>query len=335
MNTIALQVQLFKSLRNKLANDNSLADELAVLLDISTDSAYRRIRGEKALTFDELYLLCNHYQLSLDMLMNINTGVIPFQGKFIDPSSFRFEEYLAAVGQQVKYMTSFRERAMYYLCKDIPIFHHYHFRELAAFKYYFWHKTLLQSPEFVTRKVSLQQYPDEVFEIGRKALDTYNQVNSYEIWNMESLNGTIRQVEFYHDTKAFQTEEDLLKIYESLEQLFTHLETQAELGYKFDSRDPEKKRLADFHMYFNEVVIGDNSILAVLDGAKISFITHSAINFMITRDVDFCENMYNYYQNLMRKSTLISTVSERERSRFFKVLRNRIAARKQNLNIAA
>ena len=64
MNTIALQVQLFKSLRNKLANDNSLADELAVLLDISTDSAYRRIRGEKALTFDELYLLCNHYQLS-------------------------------------------------------------------------------------------------------------------------------------------------------------------------------------------------------------------------------------------------------------------------------
>ena len=152
---------------------------------------------------------------------------------------------------------------------------------------------------------------------------------------MESLNGTLRQVEFYHDTNAFQTPEDLLKIYESLERLFSHLETQAEMGYKFDSNDPERKRLADFHMYFNEVVIGDNSILALLDGMKISFLTHTGMNFIMTRDIDFCENMYNYYQNLMRKSTLISTVSERERSKFFKVLRNRIAARKENLKTSA
>ena len=35
--------------------------------------------------------------------------------------------------------------------------------------------------------------------------------------------------------------------------------------------------------------------------------------------------------NLMRKSTLISTVSEKERARFFKNLRNRISSRKENL----
>jgi len=224
---------------------------------------------------------------------------------------------------------------MYYLCKDIPLFHHYQFKKLAAFKYYFWHKTLLRSPAFVTKKISLKEYPDEIFEIGKKALDTYNQLDSFEIWNMESLNGTLRQVEYYQDTKAFQSEGDLYQVYQALDQLFTQLQTQAELGYKFDSSDPEKKRLADFHMYFNEVVIGDNSILALLDNSKICFLTHTGINFMLTRDIDFCENMYNYYQNLMRKSTLISTVSERERSKFFKVLRNRIATRMQNLNVSA
>jgi hypothetical protein len=220
---------------------------------------------------------------------------------------------------------------MYYLCKDIPLFHHYHFKELAAFKYFFWHKTLLQSPEFVSKKISLDNYPDEVYVLGKKALDIYNTLDSYEIWNMESLNGTLRQVEFYHDTEAFQTPRDLLKIYESLERLFTHLETQAELGYKFDSQDKERKRLAGFHMYFNEVVIGDNSILALLDDSKICFLTHTGINFMLTRDMGFCENMHSYYQNLMRKSTLISSVSQWERGRFFKILRNRIAVRKQNI----
>jgi hypothetical protein len=334
MNTEELQAQLFRHIKIRLGISHSLVDELASLLTVSTDSAYRRIRGEKALTFDELYLVCNRYQVSLDTIMNINTGIIPFQGKFIDPASFRFEEYLTAVGQQVKYVATFKERAMYYLCKDIPLFHHYQFKELAAFKYFFWHKIFLQSPSFVNKKIFLKAYPDEVYELGKKALDTYNSLDSYEIWNMESLNGTLRQVEFFHDTAAFQSNEDLLLVYESLEKLFTHLETQAELGYKFDSKDPERKPLANFHMYFNEVVIGDNSILAVMDKSKICFVTHTGINFMITRDIAFCENMYSYYQNLMRKSTLISSVSERERARFFKVLRNRIATRKQNLGVS-
>jgi hypothetical protein len=333
MNIEAIQVQLFQHLKNK-TNAASLVDEIASALDISTDSAYRRIRGEKPVTLEELYILCNRYQLSLDAIFNLKTDAISFQGKFIDPVSFRFDEYIASVLQQVKYMASFKDRSMYYLCKDIPWFHHYQSKELAAFKYYFWHKTLLQSPEFVSKKVSLKGYPAEIYEQGRKALDVYNQINSYEIWNMESLNGTLRQVEFYHDMQAFQSEDDLLKIYESLEGLFTHLETQAELGYKFDSNDPERKPMARFYMYFNEVVIGDNSILAVLDGSKICFLTHTGFNFIMTRDLSFCENLYSYYQNLMRKSTLISSVSERERSKFFKVLRNRIALRKQNLKVS-
>ena len=333
MNIEAIQVQLFQQLKNK-TNTGSLVDEIASVLNISTDSAYRRIRGEKPVTLEEVYILCSRYQLSLDALFNLKTDTISFQGKFVDPVSFSFEEYITSVLQQVKYMTSFKERSMYYLCKDIPLFHHYQSRELAAFKYYFWHKTLLRSPAFVSKKISLKGYPAEIYDLGRKALDVYNQINSYEIWNIESLNGTLRQVEFYHDMQAFESEDDLLKIYESLEGLFTHLETQAELGYKFESNDPDRKPMTRFYMYFNEVVIGDNSILAVLDGSKICFLTHSGFNFIITRDLAFCENLYSYYQNLMRKSTLISSVSERERSKFFKVLRNRIALRKQNLNAA-
>jgi hypothetical protein len=56
---------------------------------------------------------------------------------------------------------------------------------------------------------------------------------------------------------------------------------------------------------------------------------------MLTREMEFCENMYSFYQNLIRKSTLISSVSERDRSQFFNALRRRIASRKQNLDAAA
>ena len=71
----------------------------------------------------------------------------------------------------------------------------------------------------------------------------------------------------------------------------------------------------------------------LLDNSKIAFMTHTTINFMLTRDMAFTENMYNHVQNQMKRSTLISEVSEKERSRFFRIIRERIEKRKEALKV--
>jgi hypothetical protein len=81
------------------------------------------------------------------------------------------------------------------------------------------------------------------------------------------------------------------------------------------------------------VILGDSSFLVEVDGKRIVYITHSIANYMATRDVQFCDNMHEHVHNLMRKSTLISAVSERERLRFFKFLRSRITTRKEKLQV--
>ncbi len=85
-------------------------------------------------------------------------------------------------------------------------------------------------------------------------------------------------------------------------------------------------------MYFNEVFLGDNSLLAVTDGSKTSIMTHTTFNFMMTRDVAFTANAYVHFQNQMKRSTLISDVSEKERGRFFRIIRDRIEKRKEALS---
>jgi hypothetical protein len=105
------------------------------------------------------------------------------------------------------------------------------------------------------------------------------------------------------------------------------------LGYKFHHSDPQRKRLGEYKMYFNEVLLGDNSLLVITDGSKSSFLTHTTFNYIMTRDVAFTENMYAHFQNQMKRSTLISAVSEKERSRFFRIIRDRIAKRKESLNV--
>jgi BetR domain len=333
MDTTEIQKQLFQQIKGKIPDQASLIDEIVKLLDISADSVYRRMRGEKPVTLDELHKLCTHYRISLDQLMEIQTGAFMFQGQPLDSRSFRFDAYLTGALQSMSYMNSFKKKEFYYLCKDSPFFHHFYFKEFAAFKYYFWMSTLLFFPEFRNKKVSFEEYPDELFQIGRKILDQYNQLDSVEIWNAESLNTTLRQIEYYRDGRMFKSAEDIFRLYEVAEKMMDHLEKQAELGYKFEYGDPDKKPLGKFHMYFNEVVLGDNQMLAVLDNLKITYIPHSGANYIMTRDITFCENFYQYLRNLMRRSTLISEVSEKERAKFFKIHRERLAHRKQSLKI--
>ncbi|MDP9230394.1 MAG: hypothetical protein M3O67_06960 [Bacteroidota bacterium] len=333
MSKSELQQQLFGLIKTKISGHVSAADEIAQVLDISADSAYRRMRGEKSITLDELYMLCSHYRISLDQMMNIQTNAFLFQGKIINSTNFRFEEYLTNTLQNMAYVNSFKQKEFYTLCKDIHLFHHFHLKEFAAFKFFFWVRTIFHFPEAESKKFSFKDYDDNWFELGKKILNLYNQLDSVEVWNLETINASIRQIEFYRAGQLFEKDSDILIIYEALEKLLSHLEKQAELGYKFNYDDPQKKPLGSFQMYFNEVLLLDNSTLGILDGNKITYIVHTVLNFMITRDNSFCENLYEHIQNQMRKSTLISSESEKERARFFKVLRERIATRKQALEV--
>ncbi len=174
-------------------------------------------------------------------MMNIQPGSFLFQGQLIDSKNFRFDEYLMTTIHWLAYFNSFKQKEYYYMCKDIPIFHHFYFREIAAFKHYFWMKTVFTIPGFATRKFRVDDYPDELFVLGQKILTLYNQLPSTEIWNMESINTMIRQIEYYRDNQIFESDEEAFKIYEALEKYIDHLQKQAELGYNYEVTDPQTK----------------------------------------------------------------------------------------------
>ena len=119
-------------------------------------------------------------------------------------------------------------------------------REIAAFKWFFWLKTYFHFPEFEKRKFRFSDYPDELFAIGQKLIGLYNQIPSIEIWNIESMIIIFRQIEFYRDSRIFESDKDVLILYEAVEKLWDHLEKQAALGYKFSYGDAERKPAEKF-----------------------------------------------------------------------------------------
>jgi hypothetical protein len=332
MDTNQTQQLLFNHVRSKIPPHLSFVDEVAELLNISNDSAYRRIRGEKPLGLDEVQILCNKYQVSLDQLLHIKSNTVIFSYDKVDHLSFGFNEFLRFVIRCLEQFKSLPNAKMYFFSKDLPIFHFMPFPELRAFKFFFWKRTLMGYPELARQQFNGENDEPETIELAQKIDELFTQTYSIDIWSTWSINATISQIELYRQSNIFSNNEVLLKVYSQLEELVDHLEMQLETGRKILYN--QRQRLTDsvYDAYINEALVGDNTIYVQSDNRQITFINHNGLNFMPTQDTDFCAYTYKHLQNIIRKSTHISVVGEKERSMFFNSLREKIRERIKNIH---
>jgi hypothetical protein len=320
----SVQQLFFRHVKDNLPAHLSLVDEVAELLNISNDSAYRRIRGEKAISFEEIRTLCSHFRISLDQLFHLETDTLLFEGKFIKHSNFDFDGYLQDLLQLLVYTNSFERKEILFMSKDISIFHHFHFPELAAFKSFFWMKTILQYPTHIRKRFVADEFSPATRSICTKAIETYNKIPSREIWHAECIHATIRQIEYYKDTNLFASDEDLATVYTCLQKTVDHIEAQAERGAKFSMDAPQAAKGAPFKLYINEFVVGDNTYLVHHNDSRMVVLNHAVLNTIRTKDAYFTQCTEEHFQNIIRRSTQISEVGEKERSRFFHSLREKI-----------
>ena len=322
---------LFQRIKELLPPHASLVDSVANILHVSSDSAYRRIRGETPLVLDEARELCQHYKISLDHLLNVKSGATLFHDIRVDLKNYSYEKYLNDIIKQVQYANSFIQKEIIYLNKDMPIFHIFYYKPLVAFRYFFWMKTIIRHPDFVEKNFSFDCLPPEVEKLSTEVVMNYCKIPSVEIWNTESINAVIAQIEFSKDSGFFNSSQDIKMVYEALSDTFNHLKSQAEYGSKFmPDENPEIKK-KNFKFFYNRIALGDNTILVVTEKIKTVFFNYSGLNYMSTRDEVFCDACHNDLQNLMKKSTLISETGEKQRNVFFSNLMNKIKDRTKNL----
>lgn len=326
------QQLFFNHIKSKLPLHLSFVDEMAEDLNISNDSAYRRIRGEKPITLEEMFVLCRKYHVSADRFFQLESNAVIFSVDKVDHLSFGFNKYLEFVLSNLKLFKLLENPTIIFYFKDIPIFHYLPFPELSAFKFFFWKRTLMAYPELAKQQFNGEEADVETLETSKKIIDLYAQIPCIDIWNEESVNITIKQIEFYRQSNVFASRELLLKVYSQLEEALDQLEMQAEAGRKFSYGQPVTLNSgAPYDVFINESLIGDNTIYAQGGEKKITFINHNGLNFMSTQDKTFCDYTYKTLQNIMRKSMHISATGENQRSMFFNTLRGKIYEKKKNI----
>jgi hypothetical protein len=321
-----IQTSILETIKGKLAESASLADELAECLSVSKDSAYRRIRGETLFDIGDIEKLTKKYSLSLDSFFGLKKSNVCFNVQPINLTDFTFSDYFRSIEKNLTIIKSMSPKHLFYSARDVPIFHYFKIPELSAFKLFFWLKYYLGHPRLSKATFDYNNLPDflENFkDVPQRIWELYLKIPSTEVWTYETPNITLRQFEFaYH--AGIISSDCYIKLCEKFKALLQHIDAEAEQGNKFNMGSQATLEGEEFNIYFNEVAIGDNSLLFKMGNQKIAFNTYSNLNYMTSSDPDYTNYINAHFESTMRTSTLISGTAEKIRSNFFNALVNKV-----------
>ncbi|MFO7869225.1 MAG: hypothetical protein R6U95_08015 [Bacteroidales bacterium] len=305
-----IQALLFEKVQNCLLGHQSLVNEVSDILNISTDSTYRRIRGTTSLTAEEIVTLCTHFTISFDSLFGKTPNTVSFTYNPLQNEESLYH-HLLFIKKQLALFQSTPDIEFIYGAIDIPIYHHFGFRGVMAFKIFYWLKGIINLKEYAHQKFSRDILDDETFNEVKEVVDMYKNFKSTEIWTHTTVNSLIKQISYYWESGWFETKEDALWVCDETEKEILNVEKIAATGSKNGTEQ-------NFKLYFSELEITNNTVLAISKNYRRIYISHNTINIIVTSHETFCNETVCWLNNLIQKSTLISGTSEKIRYQFFK-----------------
>jgi hypothetical protein len=315
------QKRLFDTVKSLISESQRLADVVGEVLDVGTDSAYRRIRGGKELTFSEVQKLCRHFHLSMDELAKHES---PGQNAIFQYTSVNMADqpsyirYIERLLKTLSVLKSVEDREMFFTAQDIPFYHFLNYTELLFFKLYVWHDIV--NPE----RISFREFCDRldrknILPIYEQMHQAYMQIPSKEIWTNQTVDTILRLLDFYVETGAFDSRETVFHLLDQLSQLLDAVNACAVNGHKGDARQ------TPFSIYVCSVDLENNFMLTRRGNRWVCSIKLYTVNSVATDNLGLCEETEKWINDLMHKSTLISGgTAERERFRFFQTSKNKI-----------
>jgi hypothetical protein len=313
-----IQDSFLKRIKSVMPSNMAMVDEIADLLGVSNDSAYRRIRCETPLDISEIALLCEKYKVSFDADIRPYSGKVSFDFNILTNEESSFKQYLTILLTDLQKIGAASKKQVIYAADDVPIFHHFIKDEIICFKLFYWLKSILNVSKYDGKKFDQSLIDPELIQMAKGILKEYNRIPSVELWTEDTLNSTLKQVEYYWESGFFKTKEEALLICDQIGEVIDTLQTKAE----------KSSKLADgtenFTFYKSEIMIGNNTILVELGDNKLAYISHHTFNMMTTSNVSFIEENEAWLKNLMKRSILISGVSEKQRNQFFTVLHTKL-----------
>ncbi len=319
-----LQKLLFRRVRSRIPAHLAAENEVAKLLSISLEEAFKLMRCVSAISLDQAEKLAATYSIALDNLRPQSPTFLPFQYNAINYNMSSLEEYFDSVMDEIKNIDLYGTRQLYYAASDLPVFALFQFAELSAFKLFYWGKHVYDLPAFSDAKFAIRHFPQESLASAERSWKQYLKIPSVEVWSSEVINNILREVFTLWQRGEFLYRSDALLICDQIGEMIDHIAAQAACGKKFHPYMPLPTK-ENYTLYYNEIGINNNALLVRSDTGTTAYVCQNELNFLHTENEIYCLQTQRWFFQLMGNSELISQTNTELRERVFAQMHQNVA----------
>ncbi|MDR0206836.1 MAG: hypothetical protein LBI45_06230 [Bacteroidales bacterium] len=299
-----------EKLNKKFPKKNQLVEELMKLLCIEREAVYRRLRKDVTFLAHEINTLAVSWDISLDGLLGLHTGLVSFQMQplhYLDPSSKEMNNLKKRVKSLEHIKTSIDSEYME-VCNKLPRPFASGFMNLYRLKIFYW--AFLYNIDEKPLKFADIIIPEKICrEFEKYNMLIKNITNSSFIIDKQSFEFIVNNIRYYRSV-LFITDEEKELIKKELYLFLDYMENIAYNGYY-----PETHKKVN--IYVSQLHLNTNYSYYYTDKLK-SCRIHAFGKFDINSyDRDMVEKFRKWMNQKKRAAIQISEVNERSRIEYF------------------
>jgi len=318
LKSVNIPRRLFDEIQKNLSKQYVLVDVISEVLDIGSDSAYRRIRCDKLLNISEIYLLCEHFRISFDLLMGLRS-ITQFDCIYrpIDLSiPGEYYNYMLALSKNLEKLGKSHDSSILMSAMDIPVFYLITQKELTLFKLFTWGQSVYNYKGSLDDFMKEIDTP-EILDCFQKIFKSYSLIPSHEIWTDNTIFTTLRLIGYYIDICGFSSKDLPFLLCEQILNILDRLQKWTESGMKDESSTP-------FYLYVCEMDLENTYILMKQSETANCIVKLFTINSLNIFNEQFCQETEKWLTKLKQRSVLLCDNSEKERFQFFDSQRKKV-----------
>jgi transcriptional regulator with XRE-family HTH domain len=316
----------FERLLGRYEKKGALVTELERVLRLSKDAIYRRLRGDTALTANELILLARKFNISLDQGRTDNVPMFLHSTNFAPVESE--VEYYRTLEEQMKMFINVPGVTIDYATPELPLFYEFMMPTLLAFKTYVYGVTTWNFEKWQRQPFHPGLIAPEVTEIAGRIVEGSYKFGGQELWSIGILDVTLRQIEHNVEIGMLDDEDLIEQMFAELEIVVDHLKDMANEGKRFPRGGEPNEASPDFNVYHNELTNTNNVILVNMSDMSVVFTTFMNPNYLISVDQEVCRQTKVWFNNLVENADALGKIGGKHTQVYFKRLEDNIRAAK-------
>ena len=297
------QELFFEAIKSVLPGYQNMAQSVADVLEVSTNEAYKKIRGTSILNLQQIIKLSDSFGVPF-LYKPDQLPTVTFDYLSVDQEIPNMLFYLQDLLKNLKQIRQSKYQHITITTDDIPLFHFFKYPELTCFKLFFWSDSVMNTEV----KFDPGYFATDIINIAKELNQIYLEIPCTEIWSKDTVHGTIEQIRYAFEA-GYIAKELAEQIIEQVRYCLTDMNM-----YAISS----KKTIDPRHTFnwYNCDVLGSIAYLVDFKDHMACYNRFNTFNYLRTEDQTYCKQTKQWMQGLIMKSVSFSGQGEKHRNKY-------------------